>query len=99
MDNVMHRELHSFPGGLNLRTYKELTNDKQSLITPLPDIIILPLQQHIGNPSVPLVKKGDKVLKGQKIAEANGYVSVPVHATTSGKIIDISTCPSSKIKQ
>jgi electron transport complex protein RnfC len=94
LNNKSTRELHAFPGGLNLRTYKELTNDKQSLITPLPDRIILPLQQHIGNPSVTLVKKGDKVLKGQKIAEADGYVSVPVHATTSGKIIDICTCPS-----
>jgi hypothetical protein len=36
------RELHPFPGGLKLRTYKELTNDKKSLITPLPDKIILP---------------------------------------------------------
>ncbi len=86
-------ELHPFPGGLKLRTYKELTNDKKSLITPLPDKITLPLQQHIGNPSEPLVKKGDKVLKGQKIAQANGYVSVPVHATTSGTILDIGTCP------
>ena len=88
------RELHPFPGGLKLRTYKELTNDKKSLITPLPDKIILPLQQHIGTPSEPLVKKGDRVLKGQKIAQASGYVSVPVHATTSGIIIDIGTCPS-----
>ena len=88
------RDLHPFPGGLKLRTYKELTNDKKSLITPLPDKIILPLQQHVGTPSEPLVKKGDRVLKGQKIAQASGYVSVPVHATTSGIIIDIGTCPS-----
>ena len=89
----MNRELHQFPGGLNLKTYKDLTNEKKSLITPLPDKITLPLQQHIGIPSEPLVKKGDKVLKGQKIARANGYVSVPVHATTSGTILDIGTCP------
>ena len=88
-----NRELHSFPGGLELKTYKELTNDKESFITPLPDKIILPLQQHIGSPSEAIVKIGDAVLKGQKIAQASGYVSVPVHASTSGKIIDISTCP------
>ncbi|MEE8234122.1 MAG: hypothetical protein V3R41_05540 [Gammaproteobacteria bacterium] len=46
-----NRELHSFPGGLNLRTYKELTNEKEPLITPLPNKIILPLQQHIGIPN------------------------------------------------
>ena len=88
-----NRELHSFPGGLELKTYKELTNDKESFITPLPDKIILPLQQHIGSPSEAIFKIGDTVLKGQKIAQASGYVSVPVHASTSGKIIDISTCP------
>ncbi len=92
----INRELYQFPGGLNLRTYKELTNSKESLITPLPDKIVLPLQQHIGNPSEPLVKKGESVLKGQKIAQASGYVSVPVHASTSGRIIDISTCPSAQ---
>lgn len=93
IQNKVNRGLHTFPGGLELRPYKELTNDKESLITPLPDKIILPLQQHIGNISVPLLKIGDKVLKGQKIAQADGYVSVPLHASTSGKIIDISTCP------
>ncbi len=90
------RELHTFPGGLELETCKELTSDKQSLITPLPDRIILPLLQHIGKPAIALVKKGDKVLKGQKIAAADGYISVPVHATTSGKIMTIGTCPSTQ---
>ncbi len=88
------RELHSFHGGLNLKTYKELTNAKESLITPLPDRIILPLQQHIGMPSEVIVKKGDTVLKGQKIAEASSYISVPMHASTSGKILDIGICQS-----
>ncbi len=96
MNREIERELHSFPGGLDLRTYKKLANNKESLITPLPDKIILPLRQHIGNPSVPSLKIGDKVLKGQKIAQADGYVSVPVHASTSGKIIEISTCPSAQ---
>lgn len=85
----MNRELHAFTGGLTIPPHKELSNAKTSLITPLPERIILPLQQHIGAPAVPLVKAGDKVLKGQIIARANGYVSVPVHASTSGKIIDI----------
>lgn len=87
-----NRQLQPFFGGLKLETCKELTNNKPSLITPLPDRIILPLQQHIGKPSVPLVKKGDRVLKGQKIAEADGYVSVPIHATTSGKVLQIGLC-------
>jgi len=89
-----NRDLHSFPGGLELKTHKELTNSKESLRTPLPDRIILPLHQHIGSPSEPIVKKGDSVLKGQKIAQASGYISVPVHASTSGKILEIGSCQS-----
>ena len=85
----MNRALHDFPGGLVLPTHKELSNTKTSLITPLPDRIILPLQQHVGTPAEPLVKTGDRVLKGQIIARASGYVSVPVHASTSGRIMDI----------
>jgi electron transport complex protein RnfC len=45
--------------------------------------------QHIGAPSVPIVKKGDYVLLGQKIAEANGFVSVPVHSSVSGTVKEI----------
>ncbi len=53
----------------------------------------MPLQQHIGIPSLPVVAVGEKVLKGQVIARASGYVSVPMHASTSGRIIDIGDYP------
>ena len=56
---------------------------------PLPKQVILPLSQHIGAPSKPIVKKGDEVKVGQKIAEAGGFVSVPIHATVSGKVTKI----------
>lgn len=85
----MNRAIHPFPGGLQIPPQKELSNSKTSVITPLPDQIILPLQQHIGAPAVPMVKTSDKILKGQVIARADGYVSVPVHASTSGRVIDI----------
>ena len=60
-------------------------NKQQSLggpiqAVPLPDVLILPLSQHIGAPASPLVKVGDKVLKGQMIAAAKGFVSAPIHA-------------------
>lgn len=83
------RQLQAFKGGLDLTTFKTLTNNKESFITPLPDKIILPMHQHIGLPSTPTVKTGEHVLKGQKIADANSYVSVPVHASTSGEVVDI----------
>src|SRR5699024_11204337 len=48
--------------------------------------LVYPLSQHIGAPANPLVKKGDRVLKGQVIAAAGGYVSAPVHASVSGTV-------------
>lgn len=89
----MTRELHSFPGGLQMPTFKTLSDQEMSILHPLPERLILPLQQHIGIPAQPCVSIGDKVLKGQTIARAHGYVSVPMHASTSGKIIDIGDYP------
>ena len=87
------RELHDFPGGLLLEPHKEVTDQKMSILHPLPERMFLPLQQHIGQPAEPAVQVGDRVLKGQIIARAGGYVSVPVHASTSGKITDIGNYP------
>ncbi len=53
---------------------------------PLPTQVVLPLSQHIGAPAKALVKKNDEVLVGQVIAEAGGFVSVPIHSTVSGKV-------------
>lgn len=89
----MSRELHTFPGGLKMPTFKELSDKEMSILHPLPERLILPLQQHIGIPSLPIVAIGDRVLKGQPVARANGYVSVPMHASTSGRIIDIGDYP------
>jgi len=62
----------------------------QSIETcPLPPVFIVPMKQHIGQACTPLVSIGDTVLRGQKIAKSEGYLSVPVHAPTSGKIIKI----------
>lgn len=47
---------------------------------------VYPLSQHIGAPATPVVAKGDKVLKGQKIAEAGGFVSSPIYASVSGTV-------------
>ncbi|MFT6578427.1 MAG: electron transport complex protein RnfC [Zhongshania sp.] len=69
-------------------------NKHQSLLNPIenagiPAQLILPLAQHIGAPASPIVNVGDRVLKGQMIAEAKGFVSAPVHAPTSGTIAAI----------
>ena len=69
-------------------------NKQQSLQEPIhsagiPPQLILPLAQHIGAPASPIVNIGDRVLKGQMIAEAKGFVSAPVHAPSSGTVTAI----------
>ena len=65
---------------------RKLTENSPIEPAPLPEKIVIPLQQNIGAPCQALVKKGDKVLTGQKIGDSEKFVSAPVHATTSGEI-------------
>jgi electron transport complex protein RnfC len=58
---------------------------------PLPEKVIIPLQQNIGAPCQALVKKGDKVLSGQKIGDSDKFVSAPIHATLSGEVTGTTT--------
>ena len=56
---------------------------------PVPEKILLPMQQHIGATAVPMVKKGDKVFVGTLIGRAEGYVSAPIHSGVSGTVTDL----------
>src|SRR3970040_357004 len=60
---------------------------------PFPDEIVLPLRQHAGNPARLMVAKGDHVERGDKIAAADGFVSVPIHASGAGTVVDIGLYP------
>ena len=76
----------TFNGGIHPYDGKDLTKD-----FPIVDILpteelVYPLSQHIGAPATPIVKKGDKVLRGQKIAEATGFISAPIHSSVSGTV-------------
>lgn len=76
----------TFRGGIHPYEGKELSKDHPiEKYLPKGDLVY-PLSQHIGAPSVPCVKKGDTVLSGQKIADAGGFVSVPLHASVSGTV-------------
>lgn len=76
----------TFRGGVHPYEGKELSKDHPiEKYLPKGDLVY-PLSQHIGAPSVPCVKKGDTVLAGQKIADAGGFVSVPLHASVSGTV-------------
>lgn len=87
------RQIWDIHGGIH-----PTENKLQSLQYPImpagiPDTLVFPLSQHIGAPASPTVKVGERVLKGQMIARAEGFVSVPVHASTSGTVTAISNHP------
>ncbi|WP_422137370.1 electron transport complex subunit RsxC [Endozoicomonas sp. ALC020] len=78
-------------GGVHPEENKHQSNRTPIRPTPMPEKLILPLSQHAGSPAQPIVSVGDTVLKGQMIAKATGFVSVPVHAPTSGTVTAISS--------
>ncbi len=76
----------TFVGGIHPYDGKDLSKDKPiRSILPQGDMVY-PLSQHIGAPAQALVKKGDRVLVGQKIAEAGGFVSAPIYSSVSGTV-------------
>lgn len=82
-----------FGGGIELPPNKALSLEQPLAKAKVPSLIKIPLRQHIGSPAKPLVKAGDSVLKGQLIAEAQGYISAPIHASTSGLVKEIAEHP------
>lgn len=76
----------TFKGGIHPYDGKDLSKDKPiRTVLPKGDLVY-PLSQHIGAPAKPVVSKGDHVVIGQKIAEAGGFVSAPIHASISGTV-------------
>jgi electron transport complex protein RnfC len=86
-------KLKTFKGGIHPPEYKEQTEDKPIMICPIPPKIYLPMSQHIGMPARSLVKEGDRVKAGQKIGEAESFISAPVHASVSGVVEKIGPYP------
>ena len=92
---------NTFRGGVHPNDRKAYTAAKQVEKAPLPSKVIIPTRQHIGAPCTPIVAVGDLVKKGQIIAEAQAFVAAPVHASLSGKVLEIAeyshpvfgTCP------
>ena len=78
--------LATFKGGVHPYDGKDLSKDKPvSELLPKGELVF-PLSQHIGAPATPIVAVGDTVLRGQKIAEAGGFVSSPIYASVSGTV-------------
>ena len=76
----------TFTGGIHPYDGKDISKNKKIRTYDPKGELIYPLSQHIGAPAIPIVKKGDKVFVGQKIAEADGYVSANLHASVSGTV-------------
>jgi len=85
--------LKTFKGGIHPPYNKNLTNFKPIENATLPKKVIIPMGMHIGAPCEPIVKVGDTVKKGQKIGDAKGFVSVPAHASISGKVTAVEPRP------
>ncbi|ODB94186.1 electron transport complex subunit RsxC [Candidatus Thiodiazotropha endoloripes] len=83
------RELWSFHGGLHLPDHKEVSLHSPLQSVTLPKRLVVPLQQHIGVTAQACVKPGERVLKGQLIADSAAPVTAPLHAPTSGSVIEI----------
>ena len=79
----------TFSGGIHPLGKKSATKDKPLVTIEAPELLYFPLSQHIGAPLKPLVSVGDKVLKMQKIADTDAFMSAPLHSSVSGKVKDI----------
>lgn len=86
-------KLLSFKGGIHPPESKEATATLAIEKAKDPQMVVIPLHQHIGAPCQPTVKVKDKVKVGQVIGEAQGFVSTPVHASVSGEVKEVSLRP------
>ena len=81
--------MKTFPRGTHIPHRKEATESLPIEKAALPKRVVLPLQQNLGVPAEPLVKAGDAVSLGQKIADTSKFVSAPIHAPIAGKVTRI----------
>lgn len=79
----------TFSGGIHPPECKKQTEDKPFIHFPISERLVCLMSQHIGIPAKPIVKKDDKVKRGQLIGEAPGIVSCAIHAPTSGTVVAV----------
>jgi len=83
-------------GGIYPVEHKELTASRAIRRLPFAPQLVVPLSQHKGAPATPLVKPGQEVVRGEPIAEAKGFVSVPMHAPATGRVKAIELWPTAE---
>jgi len=82
----------TFRGGTHPPEFK-LSAGVATTPLPVPELVYVPIQQHIGAPGIPIVKKKDEVTVGQPLTQPGGFVSVPAHAPVSGVVKDVVPYP------
>ncbi len=86
-------DLGKLHGGLRLPGHKSASTAEPIRDVPLPSQLVLPITQHVGDPAHPIVGIGERVLKGQPLADPDGALGAPVHASSSGTVVAIEPWP------
>lgn len=82
--------------GVHVPEFKDQTCHLPIRRLPFAPMLIVPLAQHTGAPAMPIVREGQEVVRGEPIAEADGFVSVPMHAPATGRVERIALAPSAR---
>ena len=90
---IREERFAGYYGGVHPCEHKEYSENKALVPFPVPDTVVIPLSMHLGAPAEPAVQVGDYVKMGQVIGTAAGFISAPVHASVSGKVIAIEERP------
>ena len=83
----------TFRGGTHPPGHKNLSSGQTIRRIPAPEIVRVPLCQHLGAPSKPVVSKGDSVKRGQEIGAQNGFISLPTHSPVNGTVKSVEELP------
>jgi electron transport complex protein RnfC len=86
-------DLGKLHGGLRLPGHKSASTAEPIRDVPIPPQLVLPITQHVGDPAQPVVGIGERVLKGQLLADPDGALGAPVHAPSSGTVVAIEPWP------
>lgn len=89
VNSVRDSRFEGYYGGIHPSEKKEFSENVDLVSYPQPRTVVLPLSQHAGAPAELLVEVGQKVKVGQKLGEANGFVSSPIHSSVSGTVVAI----------
>jgi len=90
---IREKRLDGWYGGIHPVEGKEATEHKALVSFPAPETVVIPLSMHLGAPANAIVNVGDYVKMGQRIGEADGFISAPIHSSVSGTVIAIEDRP------